>query len=301
MNFYILNHTETSIDCEKLNILEQLEDIVDDNVYNSSFTNNEPTSVYSIINDILGNKSQVTIYNMWENIDYMYNCYYIDIHDSLNKQINLFAAQLTGQPVVGKMVIVKNTLQYTINKNNIKTEATISDISSVKEIIHLFEKVLYKDGIVIKANGEIQPYKYILNPIEHIIVADGQYSKHYVYHEYEIYTHILVIFADTREINGMLNKKGTLLAGVPVNGDIHIAMYKKPYYNEQPLYASICTKKLDLILDIRSKSQNYTTNFSVSEKNYVNFEHLLYVEHNKYKNIVQMDVSTIKGELLNVK
>jgi hypothetical protein len=132
------------------------------------------------------------------------------------------------------------------------------------------------------------------------MLSDPDYAKHYVYHEYEIYTHVLMIIADTREINTKINIIGSFLAGNPVNGTIFIAMYKKPEYNENPPYISLMIETLNNILSIRRRSTNLTTGMSRSEREYINFEKLLELENLKHIDKPLLDISQITGPLLNL-
>jgi len=300
MNCYIINHFDGYVDYEKLNIKEQLDEIFDDDD-NVSLDTCDQTSIFEMINKYVDCKINVSVFNIWENKDYLYNAYYNDARDVANSKINNFASQITGQPVTGKLVIIKHKLTYTIVKNNIKTDTTLDSISHISELVNVCYTIMHKDGIVITPDGVLNTYKYIINPIDYIIATDRDYTKHYVYHEYEIYTYILLIFADTRETEGKLNEKGTLLAGHPVNGPIHVALYKKPLYNEQPPYASLSIDTLNMILNLRSKSPELTTGLTQTEKEYINFENLLHIECNRHSDKPQIDPTTVKGQLLNLK
>lgn len=300
MNCYILNHFDGYVDYEKLNIKEQLDDIFEDDD-NILLDTCDQTNMFEMLGKYLDCKINVSVFNIWENRDYIYNGYYNDARDLANSKINNFASQITGQPVTGKLVIIKHKLTYTISKNNIKTDTTLDSILHINELLNVCYTIMHKDGVVITPDGVLQPYKYIINPIDYIIATDKDYTKHYVYHEYEIYTHILLIFADTRETEGKLNEKGTLLAGHPVNGPIHIALYKKPLYNEQPPYTSLSIDNLNMILNIRSKHPDLTIGVAQTEKEYINFENLLHIEYNKHSDKPYIDPLTVKGQLLNLK
>lgn len=326
MKALILRLTDDRIDCDKTNIREQIEDILDDpnNVQFKEFT--DENSMFNLIYTALGkHRVGVTASNIWENKDFLYAGYFIDMIDMIDhnsvhnedeeimlknlkeaqKKINvhMFGSQITSQHVVSNLVIIKQKLSYTINDNNIKTKTTPMTINSLAEIINIFELLFKKEGLVIKTDGSIHSYTYIMNPIEHLMLTDNDYEKHYVYHEYEVYTHVIMIVADTREINGGLNETATLLAGNPVNGDVFVALYRKPEYNENPPYISLNKDRLSDILAIRQKSASLTTNFNnvSTEKEYINFEKLLELEKKKHEHLSTLSVSEMKGQLLNVK
>jgi hypothetical protein len=131
-------------------------------------------------------------------------------------------------------------------------------------------------------------------------MTDKEYEKHYVYHEYEIYTHVMIIIVDVRTTN-TLNKIATYLAGRPVHGTVFIAMYRKPEYDEHPPYVSITQDILKQILSIRKKCTSLTTGVQRSDKEYINFEKLLELEINKHKELEDVDISKITGDSLNAK
>ena len=131
-------------------------------------------------------------------------------------------------------------------------------------------------------------------------MQDAEYAKNYVCHEYEVYTYIMIVIAGIREINEPLNEKATLLAGKPVNGNVCVAMYKKPEYNEQPPYVGLSISTLENILKIRQKSSSLTTNMEKSHSDYVNFEKILELEYVKHGDIPGLNAVNISGELLNI-
>ena len=326
MKAIILRLTDDRIDCDKTNIREQIVDILDDPniVQFKEFTDHD--SMFNLIYTSLGKHNiGVTACNIWEDKNYLYAGYFIDMVDMVNTNVdhsdneeimlknikeaqkkinvNIFGSQLTSQHVVSNLVIIKQKLSYTITNNNIKTETTPTSINSLAEMVNIFESLFVKDGLSVKVDGSIQTYTYIMNPIEHLMLTDNDYEKNYVYHEYEVYTHIIMIVADTREVNGTLNETATLLAGKPVNGNVFIAMYRKPDYNENPPYISLNKVLLTDILSIRQKSSSLTTglNTTSTEKEYINFEKLIDLEKQKHAELPNLLATEIKGELLNIK
>ena len=302
----ILYKTDAHLDCDRTNIREQIEDILEDldNFEFKEFSNEE--NMFSMIHLALGKPIHgVTVCNIWENKNTLYEGYFIDItedqlsvHDNIN--MNMFGSQLTAQHVTGNLVIVKKKLCYTVENNNVKT-FTEPDSIYRTELIDMMESIFIKDGIVIDPCGTMNIYKYIMNPLEHIMLSDAQYADHYIYHEYEIYTHIMIIIADTREVNGTPNHIASFLAGKPVNGTVFVATYKKPDYNENPPYISLTLDRLKKILAIRQKSSSLTTGMSSTDKEYINFEKILELEYNKHSNKPSLLLSEITGTLLNLK
>jgi hypothetical protein len=317
----ILYKTDDHIDCDRTNIREQIEDILDDpnNLEFKEYSDND--SLLNIIREALGKPNVgVTACNIWDNKNTLYYGYFIDIAETLdyaslkndneekmgenirkaheNIKLNKFASQLSSQHVTGNFVIVKTKLSYTTIDNNVKTDP-VHDTLDQNELVDIIESIFVKTGVIIKPDESMSTYKYIMNPLEHMILTDSDYAKHYVYHEYEIYTHVMIIIADTREINGTLNKIGTLLAGKPVNGIVFVALYKKPDYDENPPYASLSIDRLKEILGIRQRSPSFTTGMTRSEKEYVNFEKILELENTKYKDKPIIQLEKITGKLLN--
>jgi len=322
MKAAILYKTEERIDCDRINIREQIEDILDDpeNLQFKEFS--DDNSMFSMIHDALGKPNVgVTACNIWENKNTIYAGYFVDIielidHGSVkddseekmmqniknihkNIKLNMFASQLSSQHVTGNFVIVKKNLSYVIDNNNVKTDTT-HDTLTHSELIDVFENIFIKDGIVINPDGSMSSYQYIMNPLEHLMLTDAQYAEHYIYHEYEVYTHVIMVIVDTREIQGIRNHIGSFLTGKPVNGTIFVAMYKKPEYNENPPYIGLTVDRLQSILSLRQRSTTITTGMTNSDREYVNFEKLLELENIKHADKPLLDLSEITGQLLNM-
>jgi len=114
-----------------------------------------------------------------------------------------------------------------------------------------------------------------------------------------VYTYVMTIIADTREVDGILNHTATLLAGKPVNGDVFVAIYRKPDFNENPPYMNLSINTITDILNIRQRSASLTTGMSTTDKEYINFKKLLELEKLKHKDVPILVATDIKGELLN--
>jgi len=324
MKAFILQLTDERIDCDKTNIREQIEDILDDpNIAQfKEFTDNN--SMYNLIYTSLGSHNVgVTACNIWECKDFLYSGYFIDMVDIIDNssikddddeetvlknikeaqkkiKVNMLGSQITSQHVVSNLVIIKQKLSYTITDNNIKTDTTPMTINSLKELVYVFESLFVKEGLVIKTDGSIQSYTYIMNPLENMILSDTNYASNYVYHEYEVYTCVMMIITDTREVNGVLNETATLLAGKPANGDVFVALYRKPEYNENPPYVSVTKNLIQSILNIRKRSVSLTTGMNREEREYINFEKILELEQRKHEQLPIRLVTEIQGELLNM-
>lgn len=316
MKAIIIRKTDETIDCDRTNIREQIENLFDDPdiLQIKEFKNEE--SMLQIIHDTLigvGKPSiGLTVCNIWENKDTIYAGYFIDLtemvdhskeidQETINKiKFNNLGAQITYQHVTSDLIIIKKKLNYTLNGTNISTKTT-PDSVEVYDLINTLENVFVKEGVVIDINGNMQTYTYIMNPIEHLMLTDAKYETNYVCHEYEVYTHVMIIVADLREINGKLNKTATLLAGKPVNGTVFVALYKKPEFNEQPPYVGLTINRLNNILKIREKSASFTTGMERSDREYVNFEKIIEIEIDKYSKHPSIEPESIVGELLNIK
>lgn len=322
MNAAILFMTNEHIDCDKTNIREQIEDILDDpsNFKMVEYTDNE--SMFMVIHNALSinentpsdtdkNTLGVTACNIWENINTLFEGYFIDIAEIENIlpsnagakpttiKLNQFSSQVTSQHVTGALVIVKKKLEYLIAENNVKT-TPIPCSFSYNELLDTLETIFIKNGIVIDTNGNCKSYKYIMNPIEHLILSDNDYLEKYVSHEYEVYTHVMIIFAEVGATDQKINEKASFLAGKPVHGTVHVALYKKPEYNENPPYISLSSQTLDTIYEIRRRSSSLTTGMEKSQNEYVNFEKLLDLENKKHGNKSPLKITEITGESLNI-
>jgi len=323
MNAVIIFKTDECIDCDKTNIREQIEDLFDDpNIFQMKEFNDD-NSMFELIHKALGKPTVgVTASNIWENKDTIFAGYFIDLIETIDLdslkdddeekmskkikeaqkkiQLNVFGSQITSHSVTGNLVIIKKNLSYTTSGNNIKTNTTSSTISPT-ELLDVLENIFIKEGVVINADGSMSTYKYIMNPVEHLMLTDSNYTENCVCHEYEVYTHVMIVTADTRQINGELNKIATLLTGKPVNGTVFVAMYKKPDYNENPPYVGLSIERLKKILAIRQKSASLTTGMAISEKEYANFDNILELEIEKHSDKPNLLVNEITGELLNKK
>lgn len=309
----ILYKTDEHVDYNRTNIREQIEDILDDpnNLQFKEYQSEE--EMFKIIHDSLGSPDVgVTACNIYETKDVLYAGYFIDYtefinHDrteeeqkehAKNVQLHIFGSQLTSHHVTSNLVIVKKKLEYVVDGNNVKTK-TVPDTVTRYELTDILEKIYVKDGVVVDTDGQLSQYQYIVNPLEHLMMTDNDYEEHYVYHEYEVYNHVMMVIVDVRENNGTLNKTATLLCNKPVMGKVFVALYRKPEFNENPPYASLSIDRFNSILNIRKRSAELTTGMDNSSKEYVNFEKILQLENEKHSNIKVLQTDQIKGECLN--
>lgn len=316
MKGFVIYLTEDSIETNRTNIRDQIIDIFDDPNNINMITFNDELDMYKIIQKELKGATGVTAYNLWEDKDHLYAGYFVDaidlidmteqdekkIEESRKKiKLNQFASQISNQTVASSMVIVKKRLTYQIENNNVKTISVPETINSMNELIDMIESIVIKEGVVVKTDGTLETYKYIANPLEHFMLTDSRYAEHYIYHEYEVYTHVIMIIVDVEKSNDKLNSKATLLAGNPVYGDVFVGMYKKSDYNESVPYVNLSIEVFKKILDIRSKSTDLTTNKTKSDNEYINFEKLLEIENAKHQQMINKNAEDIKGVSLNIK
>lgn len=305
MKLAILYKTDDYIDHNKINIREQIEELFDDPANFELRDYTDEKSMHEILKDVLKlDGIGLTVCNIWESYDVIYAGYFIDsteekyIKNNNNITYNHFGSQITLQNVTSHLIIVKLQLTYSITNNNVKTN-TVNDTLTQYELVNVIENIFVKNGVIIDTDDKMSSYKYITSPLEHLMLTDDKYDMHYVYHEYEIFTHIMIVIVDVREIHGIINKIGTLLCGKPVKGKIFIGLYRKPDFNENPPYIDLSIDKLQNILSIRQKDCNLTTNFENSDREYINFDNLLKLKKNEYKELKTKDISMITGELLN--
>ena len=306
MKLAILYNTDGYIDHNKVNIREQIDDILFDHENFELKDYTDEKSLHLLLQDVLKlNGICLTACNIWETLNVMYVGYFIDYteakHNNINTdniKYNKFGSQITKQNVTSHLVIIKLKLSYYIANNNVKTNTTYDTIVQ-HDLLNILENVFVKKGVIIDVDEKMSYYKYIDNPLEHLILTDKNYDKNYVYHEYEIFTHIMVVIVDVREINGTINKLGSLLCGKPVKGKIFVGICHKPEFNENPPYDHLSIERLHNIINIRKKNSSLTTEFANSDREYINFDKLLELKVKEYTNLQNKDISDITGELLN--
>lgn len=291
----------------KQNIRNRIQDILEDsdNFQLKSFdgmtddlcaTIKKHISIQS--DNLVSNNMCISVCNIYETMDIIYTGYYvsysqyIDHNMSIEEQkeharkikFNSFGSQIASDDVASNMIILKQNLVYDIIDNNIKT-ATTNDTITNREILDVFESVFVKTGITIDTDGTIEQYSYVGNPIEYLMFSDPDFDKHYVYHEYEVYTHVMIVFVNSDHIEANINEKASLLCGCDniVKGKAYVALYRKPVYGENPPYVDLNLDRFNKIFGIRTISPELTTGMATNpEKEYVNLDKLLQLEHTKH-------------------
>lgn len=220
----------------------------------------------------------------------------IDIKQIINKtnkkgikiDLNEFGVQLTSHSVSNKMVLVKYKLRYKISGKHNNNVQTITDLCDLQhhELLNAIECIFNKTGIRLNENGDMEEYKYITNPLEPLIKIDNNFKQNYIYHEYEIYTRVIMIFVDKRNDNdnSSINVNASMLCQIPIYGNAVVGMYKKPEYTESPPYVSLSLSRFKNILNIRKRGAHLTTGFEKNSINYVNYDKLISLELNKHSN-----------------
>jgi hypothetical protein len=308
MKLAILNCVDEYVDYNRPNIREQLENILDDddNFHLDQFTTNE--EMFEIIHKELGSPTvAVTACNIWESKDLIYAGYFIDSSEfdtdekKSDKKINMLASQIVSHNVTGRLAIVKTKLSYEIKDNNVKC-ITEPDNLSTYDLLNILENIYVKNGISLTANGNMIDYKYIVNPLEQLILTDPTYEAHYRYHEYEIYNCVIKVILDINYNNDTsTNINASWICNRIIKGDVFIAMYRKPEFNENPPYISISQETFKNIVNLRKLSSTAGTNINKSDKEYINFEKLLEIELNRLNNLGTpiRHISTLNQEPLN--
>jgi len=299
----IIKLNDIKINSSKTNIKEQIEDIIyDDDIFKlHKVKSNQELQEYAHFTLNPDKKLTVTQHNFYEKRDYFYSAFYVDyldIEDKENvKNINSFGSCIVSSVAVSDLYIVKNKLTYEIKENNVKTNFEYVDFE-MYELIDVLTNLFHLDGVSINEDGEMKEYKYTENPM--ICLKNIQ---DYIYHEYEIYTKVLMVIVNTKENNNKLNEKATLIAGHPVRGSVYFALMNKAQSaTEQYVpYFNLTIPMLNNILAIRSRDINITTNHTQSEYDYINFEKLLELDVEKHSSKTPKNATKIVGVLLNIK
>ena len=301
MKAAILRITDEVVDCDKANIYEQVKDILED-PENLTIADVMDAEVNDLIMNVLMNSvpreylenkddasSKYSIgasgIGMCETKDSLYAVYFIALEDLLRKTeitesdyrsvtINRFASQITGQNVASDMVIVKQNLKYSVDGKNVSTQmeyTNLNEYSLIQDITTIF---LHK-GIIANVDGTTSSYEYIQNPLENVILAEGDYEKNYRYHEYEVLNHRISVFVDMREEknDNNINATASHITGHRVYGKALISLSRRPEYGSDAPYSDLTERRLKLIVDIRSRTTDSTQDIGGNE--YVNFDNLL--------------------------
>lgn len=329
MKVAIIKITDMSIDCDRVDISEQLEEILEDpdvcvfaNVSDADSLNEllMNTLMNSIPRDKItydkktdtDNKYSVTCStsSFYESKDYIYTLNYVSLEDIMktdsitkdefNKSglnTNIFASQLASTMVVSDAVIIRWKLSYDINDSNVSTKTTIDDVSEYL-LISDITPVFKHRGLIVTADKDMKYFDYIQQPLENIIMVDADYEKHYRYYEYEVFNHILMVSVDIRSDihNSKYNTIISQLTGSTVYGDVLVSISKRPLFNELPSYIDLSMDLFNNIHFLMSRSHELVKPIATSDTTYFNFFKLLELSKNKYS---KLPLNKISDNVLN--
>lgn len=293
--FFLLKKCDISIDHNRDNILEQIEDIFEDDDYCDKIQFNDCKEMYERISELLNNEKSKCVLsgiNLSETKDNLYVIHYIDTKQCVgeetvteaidHKNINLLASQLADESVYGNAVICRMKIVYGFEGTNVSSHMD-SDTIIMRDFIEKIGAKFIKTGMVMNVNGSMESYKYASNPLEPLIARVANYDKFYRYHEYEFFNMVLQIVVDIREekLETNINHNASFICNQLVYGRSWIGMYRKPYYNEIPPYISIDCEILEKIIRVRNRSPTIGTGVSVSPDHYINFYMILDLENNR--------------------
>jgi len=305
----IIKMNDIKINSSKSNIKEQIEDIIEDDSIFKIHKVKSAQEIQEFAHFTLNpdKKFAVTQHNFYEKKNYFYSAFYVDYEDTpdpqneenqKNAKLNIFGSCIVAGMVVSDLYIVKNKLTYTINDNNkIKADYEYTNFE-LYELIDVLTNLFYLNGVCINENGEMKQYKYTENPL---ISLNNIHE--YIYHEYEIYTKILMVIVNTTEKDNKLNEKATLIAGHPVRGTVYFGLYNKSQSITEKYspYINLSIEMLNNILSIRSRDINLTINHTQGDNEYINFEKLLELEEARHSTKSINDPAKFIGTLLNIK
>jgi hypothetical protein len=330
MKLVIITKTDEEIDYNRTNIVKQIEDILDDddNCKIVEFGSDE-SSMHQVIYDRLNDQNKgFTAYNIWEDIDNIFVGYFVDafeyndnlienqsdkkpddlidnmtqvdnkILEILKDRINKFGSQLTSHNVVGDLVIVKMKLEYEIKDRNISCRM-VPQNTSIYEINQMIRKIFIKEGLSVGDNGEITTYKYVMNPLEPMMLNDPKYEEHLRYHEYEFYNVVLKVIVDLRDEDKPINESMSWLCGKVVKGMVRIGMYKKPEFNEQPPYHTITADLFKKIVMLKQINQNIGVGVNRSPNEYMNLYKIVELDIVQYQGLPKRKFSELDQVSLN--
>ncbi len=326
MKFALIRNCDCFIDIDRTNVVEQITTLINDTDY-VSFIDFTQDDMYQLIYDNIGDGKtfpKLTLLNLFDTKYDIYVAYFTDKFDIDNSTdnnstdnstdnstgnkisvINNFASQMTSHSVVGNMMIFKMQLTYKIDGNNIACNTTPTTLS-IYDLIDVTTNIFAKTGLIVDAgkSPQIVQYKYIVNPLEPLIMIDPMYEKKYRYHDYEIFDRIVQVVVSTAvptavSNNDDINEIASWICNRIVNGKVYIGMYKKPEFNENPPFVSITNELLNKIVMLRKKSITAGTMFAKSPNEYANFEMLLDLEIEKHKNETDRQLSQLDQNTIN--
>lgn len=339
MKAAIIKITDFAIDCDRSNILDQINDIVDDfDIFKwEEFQDNESlnllvlqTLMNSIPKEALEKteKNQnselkegsrlrynvgATVVNIYESLNYLYAAFYVSLEDILQKdtideedyknaKINHFGSQICSANVASDLVIVRYDLMYEVQDLNIATNMNLTNLIQYT-MIHDLVTIFQHRGLIVEPNGDTTEYYYIQNPLENVILTDSDYEKHYRFHDYEVFNHQLSVFVDIRcnSENSILNDTVSRITNSKVYGRALLSLSKRPEFTENPDFVDLTDERFESIAYLRSRSPDTTMAISKSDKTYVNLDKIFEVAKNRYSNMVVIPLDTLTIVLNNDK
>jgi hypothetical protein len=329
MKVAIIKITDMSIDCDRVDISDQLEEILEDqdifvfeNISDTDSLNEllMSTLMNSVPKDKIishkktdsDNKYSITCStsSFYESKDFLYTINYVSLEDIMKAEsitkdefvksglkTNIFASQLASTIVVSDAVIIRWKLSYDIKDSNVSTKTDIGDVSEYLLMSDLIPVFKHK-GLIITADKDMKYFEYIQQPLENIIMTDSDYEKHYRYYEYEVFNHILMVSVDIRPDihNSKYNSVISQLTGSTVYGDVLVSISKRPVFNELPSYIDLSTDLFNNIYFLMARSHELVKPIATSDTTYFNFFKLLELSKNKYS---KLPLSQISAEILN--
>lgn len=313
MQVAIIRKTSEYVDCDKTNIQEQIQDIVDDpTIFELDKTDNIDEFVLkTLMKDKPHQHVAATAVGICETEYSVYACHFIEKTVDVDLElINAFGSQLVSTTVVSDLIIAKYDLSYNTESHNesinISTKSNLSNIveyNLVRDLVSIFKhravEVDVDVDIDIDVNGEFKEYFYIQNPLENIILEDPNYKDNYRYHEYEVFDYRLTVFVevlDSLKPPKPLNKFASQLTNVKTYGRVFLSLSKQPEYNETPPYADLTNKRLELIHFLRSRSTEITKTIPRSDKSYLNFDKILELAKIRYLDMPIRPISILEDK-----
>lgn len=333
MKAAIIRITDLIIDCNKTNILEQIQDIVDDlDVFSFiEFKDQESLNfliLQTLMNSIpredlertvIDNQTEstdtrlkynvgATVANIFESQNYLYAAYYVAFEDLMkndsnkdseqkNVKINMFGSQICSADVASDLIIVKHDLMYDVRDLNIATSMSLSNVDEytfIRDIMTIFNH----RGLIIDPDDKKSEYFYIQNPLENIILTESDYEKFYRFHEYEVFNYQLTVFVDIRcnADNSKLNETVSRVTNSKVYGRALLSLSKRPEFRENPDFADLTDTRFDMIMYLKSRGPDTTPSISKSDA-YANFDKILELAKIRYSTISMKSLNSLTNIL----
>lgn len=337
MKAAIIRITDLTINCDKTNILEQIQDIIDDpDVFELVDFDGQESLNFLVLQTLMNSIPRealektvkdsrtdtatedsrlrynvgATVANIFESKDYIFAAYYValeDISDTVddsntidthNTKLNLFGSQLCSAHVASDLIIIKQDLSYEIRDLNIATSMAPSTIVEYT-FVRDIATIFEHRGLIVDPTGTKSEYFYYQNPLENVILTDSNYEKYYRFHEYEVFNYQLTVFVDIRcnSNNSTLNEAVSFITNSKVYGPALLSLSKRPDFRENPAFVDLTDSRFDIILFLRSRDPEITKAIDKSDKVYVNFDKILELAKTRYSNVPIRSVQSLVGIL----